>query len=134
MRLKCYIKDKKPHLGRGAYRVLRYRAVVRSFHLVDVAYACLTHVSIKTQRAQGRKKTERVLRPPSIRQLKIDFQCSVRRDAVDDAMKASHERPVFTLPGKAPGGVESVRVSNESSDPKDIVPPPLTSGADVGGG
>ena len=89
------IKDEKQHLGLGDYRVLRYRAVVRHLHLVDVAYACLTHLGIKTQRAQGQKKSKRVLRLPSIRQLKIDLQRRVWREAVNDVMQASHERPVL---------------------------------------
>ena len=33
------IKEQKQHLGLGAYRVLRYRAVVSHLHLVDAAYA-----------------------------------------------------------------------------------------------
>ena len=93
--IELLIKDEKQHLGLGDYRVLRYRAVVRHLHLVDVAYACLTHLGIKTQRAQGQKKSKRVLRLPSIRQLKIDLQRRVWREAVNDVMQASHERPVL---------------------------------------
>ncbi len=48
------IKDEKQHLGLGACRVLRYRAVVRHLHLVDCAYACLTHLGMEAQDAQGR--------------------------------------------------------------------------------
>ena len=44
------IRDQKQHLGPGDYRVLRYRAVVR--HLVDAAYACLTHMGIKAHAEQ----------------------------------------------------------------------------------
>src|SRR5207244_648063 len=44
--IELLIKDEKQHLGLGDYRVLRYRAVVRHLHLVDVAYACLTHVGL----------------------------------------------------------------------------------------
>jgi len=36
--IELLIKDEKQHLGLGAYRVLRYRAVVRHLHLVDCAY------------------------------------------------------------------------------------------------
>jgi SRSO17 transposase len=68
--IELLIKDEKQHLGLGAYRVLRYRAVVRHLHLVDAAYACLTHVGLNAQRAQGQKKTKRVLHLPPIRQLK----------------------------------------------------------------
>ena len=89
------IKEEKQHLGLGAYRVLRYRAVVRHLHLVDAAYACLTHVGLKAQRAQGQKKTKRMLRLPPIRQLKADLQRAVWREAVKDVVKVSHERPVL---------------------------------------
>jgi SRSO17 transposase len=93
--IELLIKDEKQHLGLGAYRVLRYRAVVRHLHLVDAAYACLTHVGLKAQRAQGQKKTKRVLRLPPIRQLKADLQRAVWNEAVKDVVKASHERPVL---------------------------------------
>jgi SRSO17 transposase len=93
--IELLIKDEKQHLGLGAYRVLRYRAVVRHLHLVDAAYACLTHVGLKAQRAQGQKKTKRVLRLPPIRQLKADLQRAVWNEAVKDVVKVSHERPVL---------------------------------------
>ena len=35
--IELLIKDEKQNLGLGAYRVLRYRAVVRHLHLVDCA-------------------------------------------------------------------------------------------------
>ena len=35
--IELLIKDEKQHLGLGAYRVLRYRAVVSHLHLVDCA-------------------------------------------------------------------------------------------------
>ena len=93
--IELLIKDEKQHLGLGAYRVLRYQAVVRHLHLVDVAHACLTHLGLKTQRAQGQKKAKRVLRLPPIRQLKADLQRIVWREAVSDVVKVSHERPVL---------------------------------------
>ena len=37
--IELLIKDEKQQLGLGDYRVLRYRAVVRHLHLVDIAYA-----------------------------------------------------------------------------------------------
>jgi len=89
------IKDEKQHLGLGAYRVKRYRAVVRHLHLVDAAYACLTHLGLKTQRAQGHDKTKNVLRLPPIRQLKTDLQRIIWRETVKDVAKVSHERPVL---------------------------------------
>ena len=93
--IELLIKDEKQHLGLGAYRVLRYRAVVRHLHLVDAAYACLTHLGLKAQRAQGQEKAKRVLRLPPIRQLKTDLQRIVWREAVNDVVKVSHERPVL---------------------------------------
>jgi hypothetical protein len=93
--IELLIKDEKQHLGLGAYRVLRYQAVVRHLHLVDAAYACLTHLGLKTQRAQGQKKAKRVLRLPPIRQLKADLQRIVWREAVNDVVRISHERPVL---------------------------------------
>ena len=35
--IELLIKDEKQNFGLGAYRVLRYRAVVRHLHLVDCA-------------------------------------------------------------------------------------------------
>ena len=93
--IELLIKDEKQHLGLGAYRVLRYRAVVRHLHLVDCAYACLTHLGIKAQRAQGQEKTKRVLRLAPIRQLKTDLQHAIWREAVKDVVKVSHEKPVL---------------------------------------
>ena len=92
--IEMLIKDEKQHLGLGAYRVLRYRAVVRHLHLVDCAYACLTHVGLEAQRAQGSKKKE-VLRLPSIRQLKTDLRQQVWNETVNDVVKVSHERKVI---------------------------------------
>ena len=93
--IELLIKDEKQHLGLGAYRVLRYRAVVRYLHLVDAAYACLTHVGLKAQRAQGQKKTKRVLQLPPIRQLKADLQRAVWNETVKSVAKVSHERKVL---------------------------------------
>jgi len=93
--IELLIKDEKQHLGLGAYRVLRYRAVVRHLHLVDAAYACLTHLGLKTYGAQGHDKTKHVLTLPPIRQLKADLQRVVWREAVDDVARVSHERSVL---------------------------------------
>ena len=94
-KIELLIKDEKQHLGLGAYRVLRYRAVVRHLHLVDAAYACLTHLGLKAQREQGQDHAKNVLRLPPIRQLKADLQRTVWREAVNDVVKVSHERPVL---------------------------------------
>ena len=91
------IKDEKQHLGLGDYRVLRYRAVVRHLHLVDVAHACLTHLALEEhQGAQGEKTTKtKPLRLPPISQLKSRMRQVLWREAVEDVVKASHERPVI---------------------------------------
>jgi len=93
--IEMLIKDEKQNLGLGAYRVLRYRAVVRHLHLVDCAYACLTHVGLQAQRAQGRKDAKNVLRLPPIRQLKQELRQRVWNEAVKDVAKVSHERAVL---------------------------------------
>ena len=93
--IELLIKDEKQHLGLGAYRVLRYRAVVRHLHLVDAAYACLTHLGLEAQRAQGHSKKHRVLHLPPIRQLKADLRQAIWQEAVNDVVKVSHERFVI---------------------------------------
>ena len=93
--IEMLIKDEKQNLGLGAYRVLRYRAVVRHLHLVDCAYACLTHVGLEAQRAQGPKHAKNVLRLPPIRQLKNELRQRVWNEAVKNAAKVSHERAVI---------------------------------------
>jgi SRSO17 transposase len=93
--IEMLIKDEKQNLGLGAYRVLRYRAVVRHLHLVDCAYACLTHVGLSAQRAQGRKDAKKVLRLPPIRQLKQDLRQMVWNEAIKHVAKVSHERAVI---------------------------------------
>ena len=74
--------------------------MVRHLHLVDVAYACLTHVGLNAQRAQGQKKTKRVLQLPPIRQLKADLRHAAWNEAVKDVVRVSHERPVLRRPEK----------------------------------
>ena len=93
--IEMLIKDEKQHLGLGDYRVKRYRAVVRHLHLVDCAYACLTHVGIKTYRAQGQNKTKNVLRLESISKLKDRMLRIVWQENVEDVIKYSHEKPVI---------------------------------------
>ena len=93
--IELLIKDEKQNLGLGAYRVLRYRAVVRHLHLVDCAYACLTHVGLEAQRAQGHQNAKNVLRLPPIRQLKQNLRQMVWNEAVKQVVKVSHERAVI---------------------------------------
>jgi SRSO17 transposase len=92
--IEMLIKDEKQQLGLSDYRVLRYRAVVRHLHLVDIAYACLTHLALKDQAAQGHKNNK-VLRLPTVSQLKTRMRQLVWHEAVDDVIKHSHERPVI---------------------------------------
>jgi len=90
------IKDEKQHLGLGDYRCWRYRAVVRHLHLVDVAHACLTHLALDEHRgAQGDKTKMKPLRLPPISQLKGRMRQVLWREAVEDVVKISHERPVI---------------------------------------
>ena len=93
--IEMLIKDEKQHLGLGDYRVIRYRAVVRHLHLVDCAYACLTHLGLKTQCAQGQNKSKRVLRLEPISKLKDRMRRIVWQKNVQDVIKYSHEKPVI---------------------------------------
>jgi len=93
--IEMLIKDEKQHLGLGDYRVLRYQAVVRHLHLVDVAYACLTHMGIKAYRAQGQNKSKKVLRLEPISKLKDRMRRIVWQENVQDVIKYSHEKPVI---------------------------------------
>jgi len=94
--IEMLIKDEKQHLGLADYRVLRYQAVVRHLHLVDAAYACLTHLGLKAQRAQGQTKhTKKVLQLEPISQLKDRMRQVIWQEAVKDVVKHSHEKPVI---------------------------------------
>ncbi|MBC8468131.1 MAG: transposase [Planctomycetes bacterium] len=93
--IEMLIKDEKQQLGLGDYRVKRYRAVVRHLHLVDCAYACLTHAGIKACRAQGQNKSKNVLRLEPISKLKDRMRRIVWQENVQDVIKYSHEKPVI---------------------------------------
>ena len=93
--IEMLIKDEKQHLGLGDYRVLRYQAVVRHLHLVDCAYACLTHIGIKSYRAQGQNKSKKVLRLEPISKLKERMRQMVWQENVQDVIKYSHEKSVI---------------------------------------
>ena len=93
--IELLIKDEKQQLGLGDYRVLRYRAVVRHLHLVDAAYACLTHLALLDQAAQGKKKKQKVLLLPPLSQLRTLMRQLVWREAVQDVVKHTHEKPVI---------------------------------------
>jgi hypothetical protein len=91
--IELLIKDEKQQLGLGDYRVKRYWAAVRHLHLVEVAYACLTHLALQELGAQGRRK--KVLRLPPISQLKACLRQLVWQEAVEDVVRHSHEKPVL---------------------------------------
>lgn len=93
--IELLIKDEKQQLGLGEYRCQRYRAVVRYLHLVDIAYACLTHLALKRQRAQGDKQHTKMLRLPSIRQLKQDLRQDLWREAIDEVVRCRQDKPVI---------------------------------------
>jgi SRSO17 transposase len=92
--IEMLIKDQKQHLGLGDYRVLRYRAVARHLCLVDCAYACLTHMGTKAQRAQGQTKDTKVLCLEPVSMLKQRMRQMVWQENVKDVIKYSHEKPV----------------------------------------
>ena len=93
--IELLIKDEKQQLGLGDYRVLRYRAVVRHLHLVDIAYACLTRLAMNGRDEQGQHKKNKVLRLEPISQTKARMRQIVWREAIEDVVKHSHEKPVL---------------------------------------
>ena len=94
--IEVMIKEQKQHLGLGDYRVWRYRAIVRHLCLVDSAYACLTHVGLNGQHAQGNKNdTKDMLSVPPISQLKARMQQILWRQEVQNVIKVSHDKKVI---------------------------------------
>ena len=94
--IEVMIKEQKQHLGLGDYRVWRYRAIVRHLCLVDSAYACLTHVGMDAQRAQGdTKETKNMLSLPPIRQLKTRMHEIVWHQEVQNVINVSHDKKVI---------------------------------------
>lgn len=93
--IELLIKEEKQHLGLGDYRVLRYRAVVRHLHLVDCAYACLTHLALTEPRAQGHPTHNDVPPVPPISQLKVRMKHAIWRETIEDVVKHAHEKPVI---------------------------------------
>jgi SRSO17 transposase len=93
--IELLIKDQKQHLGLGDYRVLRYRAVDRHLHLVDVAYACLTHLALTAPGAQGHKKKTSMLHLPPISALKARMRQVVWQEGIRDVIHHAHEKPVI---------------------------------------
>lgn len=94
--IEVMIKEQKQHLGLGDYRVLRVQAIVRHLCLVDSAYACLTHVGIESQRAQGNKEEAKdMLSVNSISQLKAQMRRMIWQQEVQNVIKFSHEKSVI---------------------------------------
>jgi len=63
---------------------------------VDCAYACLTHVGLQDQHAQGRKqKDQEVLSMPPISQLKTRMRQLIWQEEVQNVIQVSHEKPVI---------------------------------------
>jgi len=63
--------------------------------LDHAAYACLTHVGIKTYRAQGQNKSKKVLRLEPISELKDRMRRIVWQENVQHVIEYSHERAVI---------------------------------------
>ena len=94
--IEVMIKAQKQHLGLCDYRVWRVRAIVRHLCLVDSAYACLTHVGIDREHAQGHKKnTKDMLSVKPISQLKAHMRQIIWRQEVQNVIKCSHEKTVI---------------------------------------
>jgi len=94
--IEVMIKEQKQHLGLGDYRVWRYRAIVRHLCLVDSAYACLTHIGLESQCAQGRnKETKDMLSVKPICQLKAQMHQIIWRQEVQNVIKFTHEKSVI---------------------------------------
>lgn len=93
--IELLIKDEKRQLGLGDYRVPRYRAVVRHLHLVDIAYACLTRLALDGRDEQGQHKKDKMPRLEPISQSKVRMRQIVWREAIEDVVKHSREKPVL---------------------------------------
>lgn len=93
--IEVMIKEQKQHMGLGDYRLLRYKAIVRHLCLVDSAYACLTHIGIKDQSAQGDKKdTKDMLTVAPISSLKARMRKIIWHQEVENVIKISHDKKV----------------------------------------
>ncbi|MGB9108203.1 MAG: transposase [Telluria sp.] len=88
------IKEQKQQLGLSDYRLRRYQATVRHLHLVDIAYACLTHLALRGAGAQGRRSAN-VLRLPPISHLQTRMRQIAWQEALEDVIKHSHEKAVL---------------------------------------
>lgn len=87
--IEVFFKDTKQLLGLGQYQNATYTAAVTHLHLVCFAYALLTHIAIKGERAQGKK----VKRRTAASQSTADLQNELRRIVWDDLSKYLAELP-----------------------------------------
>jgi len=77
------------------YRVRRYRAVVRHLHLVDGAYACLTHLALKAPGAQGHRAKRNVLRLPPVSHRKTLMRQVLWQEALNEVARHTHDKRVL---------------------------------------
>jgi len=89
------IKDQKQRLGLGAYRLRRLPAVVRHLHLVDGAYACLTHLALKAPGAQGHRARGNVLRLPPVSHRKALMRQVLWQEALNDVARYVRDQRVL---------------------------------------
>ena len=82
-------------VGSVKRKLARIRQKRSALHLVDCAYACLTHIGIKAYCAQGQNKSKKVLRLEPISKLKDRMRRFVWQENVQDVIKYSHEKPVI---------------------------------------
>ena len=87
--IEVFFKDTKQLLGLGQYQNASYKAAVTHLHLVCFAYALLTHIAIKGERAQGKKMKRRTAAALST----ADLQNELRRIVWDDLSEYLKELP-----------------------------------------
>ena len=75
--IEVFFKDSKQLLGLGQYQNVSYEAAVTHLHLVCFAYALLTHVAIRREGAQGKRK-------PTARLSVAELQNELRRIVWND--------------------------------------------------
>lgn len=77
--IEVFFKDSKQLLGLGQYQNGAYDAAVTHLHLVCFAYALLTHIAIRREGAQAKRK-----RKPAARLSTADLQNELRRIVWND--------------------------------------------------
>jgi len=82
------VRYKQPGVFCSNYNFLAITSgTIRHLRLVDCAYACLTHLGLKTQCAQAKNKSKKVLRFEPISKLKDRTRRVVWRENVQDVIK-----------------------------------------------